>query len=213
MTAVLQRNVLVLNRGWNPVAVVGLKKAISLVCDSYADGTPKARVLDASRDFALFTWEDWSDRINNAPKEDEAKISSSSQSFRVPEIILLSRYDKMPQQRIHFSRRTIYRRDGNQCMYCGKKPGTQLLTIDHILPRSHGGKTTWENCCLACVACNSHKANRTPSQAGMKFFISGYKPHKPKFTLYQGDVRCKSWEAVIGEAYWSVELENDNSTR
>jgi 5-methylcytosine-specific restriction endonuclease McrA len=170
----------------------------------YNDGEPKARIIDPTKDFQTFTWEDWS-RLR--PKNGEDAIRSTSVIFRVPEVILLSRYDKLPQHKIHFSRRTIYKRDENQCQYCGITPGTDSLTIDHVLPRSRGGKTTWENCVLACVKCNSKKADRTPEECNMKL---SKKPKKPKTPLFKGDVRIESWQSFLGEAYWTVELDNDN---
>lgn len=204
-----QRKVLVLNRGWNPIAVVSLEKAMCLVCSTYKNDEPKARILDATQDFRLFTWDDWAKLI---PSEDEPIIRSAKSNFRIPEIILLSRYNKLPQQRVHFSRRTIYRRDGNQCQYCGAKPGTESLSIDHVLPRSKGGKTEWTNCVLACTTCNRNKADRilsnrnTATEVNMKLLKQ---PKKPRFTFYKGDYRCTSWEAVLGVAYWNVELQND----
>jgi 5-methylcytosine-specific restriction endonuclease McrA len=203
MSVLTQRKVLVLNRGWHPIAVVSLERAMALVCGEYKSGEPKARIMDPTEDFKLFTWQDWAKLM---PRENEQAIRSARQAFRIPEIILLSRYNKLPQQRIHFSRRTVYRRDNNQCQYCGKKPGTAELTIDHVIPRSQGGLTTWENCCLACVVCNKRKADRTPEQAGMKLLR---KPFKPKFTLFKGDYKCKSWESILGIAYWEVELDHD----
>jgi 5-methylcytosine-specific restriction endonuclease McrA len=206
-TALATRKVLVLNRGWNPIAVIGLERAMCLIVGTYKNNEPKARVLDPTQDFKLFTWADWGKLI---PKTDEAVIHGVSRHFRIPEIILLSRYKDLPQQRIHFSRRTIYKRDGNQCMYCGARPGLQSLSIDHVTPRSRGGLTVWENTVLACVDCNRKKANRLMAEAGMKFFIPGYKPIKPKFTLYRGDYRCDSWQNWLGTCYWNIELVNDN---
>jgi 5-methylcytosine-specific restriction endonuclease McrA len=205
MTAVANRKVLVLNRGWNPIAVVSLERAMCLIVGTVkGSNEPKARIIDPTQDFRLFTWDDWS-KLKAA--DGEAVIRSAKEHFRIPEIILLSRYNKLPQQRVHFSRRTIYRRDGNQCQYCGCKPGTSELTIDHVKPRAQGGLTTWENCVLACTDCNRKKADRTPEQARMKLLKQ---PYKPKFTLYRGDYRCKSWEQILGVAYWETELESDN---
>jgi 5-methylcytosine-specific restriction endonuclease McrA len=204
-----QRKVLVLNRGWNPIAVVNLEKAMCLVSSTYKNDEPKARIMDPVTDFKLWTWADWAELI---PAKDEAVIRSAKASFRIPEIILLSRYNKLPQQRVHFSRRTIYRRDGNQCQYCGSKPGTAELSIDHIIPRSKGGKTEWTNCVLACTNCNRKKADRmlswrnTAEEVSMKLLKQ---PKKPKFTFYKGEYRCKSWESILGVCYWETELTND----
>jgi 5-methylcytosine-specific restriction endonuclease McrA len=205
MTALRNRKVLVLNKGWNAIGVVTLERALVMLFSTYKDGAPKARIIDPTKDFQTFTWEDWS-RLR--PKNGEDTIKGTNVVFRVPEVILLSKYDKLPQHKIHFSRRTIYKRDANTCQYCGCQPGTEELTIDHVLPRSRGGKTTWENCVLACVACNSKKADRTPEECGMKL---RKQPKKPVIPLFKGDIRIKSWEAFLGEAYWLTELQNDNS--
>jgi len=203
MSALARQKVLVLNRKWTPIAIVTMERAMCLVVGTYKSGEPKARIMDPTQDFKLFKWADWRNFI---PREGEGSIRGVSKSYRAPEIILLSRFDKLPEQKIHFSRRTIYRRDQNTCQYCDKRPGTAELTIDHIVPKSHGGKTNWDNCVLCCVSCNTRKANRTPEQAKMKLLR---KPYRPRFTLYRGDYRCDSWQAILGEAYWSVELQND----
>ena len=203
MTAIAQRKVLVLNRGWTPIDVISVRRAIKLVsCDDH--GEPKARIIDVDEQFRLYTWADWSEMM---PKDGEPVIRSASRAHRIPEVILLSRYNKLRQQGLRFSRRTIYKRDNNQCQYCGCRPGTAELTLDHVIPRCQGGQTTWENCVVACWQCNSRKAGKTPEQAGMKLLR---KPFKPKYHFYRGDYRCKSWEALLGAAYWEVELQNDN---
>ncbi len=228
MSILTQKKVLVLNKTTSPIAVVTLERAMILVCSSYDEkgNEPKAEIVDS--DFQLFTWKQWAQLI---PSNGEETIRSARASFRIPEIIRLTRYNKLPQQRLHISRRAIYRRDNNKCQYCGSRPGTTELSIDHIYPRSKGGRTSWENCLLACTSCNRWKADSLPSK---KVFIetsengkteavtyytvtfdSGKKrwqvtvkePKKPKFTFYKGDYRCKSWEAILGEAYWSIDLQ------
>jgi len=203
MSILQQRKVLVLNRGWNPVAVVTVERAICLICSTYANKEPKARIMDPTTDFKSYTWEEWGKLI---PAHGEGAIHSAKQAFRIPEIVLLSRYNKLPQQRVNFSRRTIYKRDRNQCQYCGGSPGTESLSIDHVLPRSRGGKTTWTNCVLACTTCNRKKADRTPKECGM---VLRSVPKKPPFAFYKGDYRCDSWQAILGICYWEVELDND----
>ena len=78
------------------------------------------------------------------------------------------------KNKVPFSKRNIIVRDGEKCMYCGKEGGR--LTIDHIIPKSKGGKTTWENCISSCKECNSKKADRTPSKAGMHLIKRPYQP-------------------------------------
>lgn len=204
MSSVLQnKKCLVLNKNWRPISAISLEDAICKVFSFYEDGTPKAKIIEP-RTYQTFTWEDWS-KIK--PNFDEEKLVSSSCVFRVPEIILLSKYEKIPKPATHFSRRTLYKRDKNQCQYCGCRPGTEELTIEHVVPKSQGGGTNWENCVLACVKCNSKKANRTPQQAKMKLLKE---PKKPKLSIvnFDGYKRVKSWEGFLGTAYWNVGLEN-----
>lgn len=201
--SVLQRPVLVLNKSWVAVDVINVQKAITMVSKTENNGEPKARVLDVEKNFQLFTWEDWGELIT---KEEDLVIRSINYAFRVPEIILLTSHNKLSRQRVHFSRRNLFRRDNWMCQYCCVKPGNSELSIDHVLPKSQGGLTTWENCVAACTSCNGRKANRTPEKANMKLKKV---PVKPKYVPFKREFICKSWEAVLGEAYWEVELEND----
>lgn len=206
MSTILQhKKCLVLNKNWRPICTTTLEEAISKVFSSYRDGTPKARIIDPES-YETFTWADWAKLI---PAVDEEKISTANMSFKIPEVILLSKYEKMPSPKSHFSRRTLYKRDNMQCQYCGCKPGSEELTIEHVVPRSKGGLTTWENCVLACVPCNRKKADKTPAQAGMKLLRE---PKKPNINLCRFETHkpIKSWSVFLGEAYWSVQLENDN---
>lgn len=81
-------------------------------------------------------------------------------SICVPEVIALRTYDGYPVRGVAFTRRNVYKRDGHTCQYCGKRPGVDELTIDHVIPRSRGGPSSWENCVTACRPCNARKANR-----------------------------------------------------
>lgn len=198
-----QTKVLVLNKSWTAIGVVTLEKALSKVAGTYADGTPKARIIDCVNDFRSFSWEDWTDL---RPSENEIGMRSVNTVFRIPEVIQYTRYDKLPHAKVHYNRRTIYRRDNNTCQYCGKKKPTSELSLDHVTPRCQGGLTTWENIVVACTECNARKAGRTPREANMKLLK---KPTKPKYNFFVGDVRVKSWEQFLGEAYWLTELEHD----
>lgn len=95
----------------------------------------------------------------------------------------------------------------HNCMYCGVQPGPDELTVDHVLPKSKGGKSTWENCVLACVECNKRKDNRTPEQAGMKLRRQPRKPSWKTLIHVSPRERRESWNQFLSKAYWEVELE------
>ena len=160
-----------------------------------------ARFVDPD-DYQVYDWQDWS-RIR--PKDDQLAIRTGNARFRVPEVVTLLRYDRIPQATVTFSRRNIFKRDRFVCQYCGQQPAADELTLDHITPRSQGGESSWENCVLACVDCNHRKADRTPAQAGMKL---RREPHRPRWRpLYGGDnVPVESWTKFVSEAYWNAEL-------
>ena len=90
--------------------------------------------MDAT-DYQMFSWNDWS---KLRPRDDEAFVQGISLRLRVPEVIALARYDRMPSSAVTFSRRNIFKRDRYVCQYCGNQPGSDELTIDHIVPRAQG---------------------------------------------------------------------------
>ncbi len=83
----------------------------------------------------------------------------------MPRVIRLLAYDRLPKQTVRFNRRNLFARDNNRCQYCGKRFPTSELSLDHVVPRSRGGDTTWENIVCSCVACNVRKGGRTPTSA------------------------------------------------
>lgn len=190
-TTLANRKVLVLNKSWSAIGIVTLEKAITKASATYKDGTPKAHIID-SVTFQAFTWDEW---IKLRPTEDEIGMRSVSTVFRIPEVIQFTRYDKLPAQKVHYNRRTIYRRDDNTCQYCSKRKPIKELSIEHVKPKCQGGLTTWDNIVIACIECNSKKAGRTPQEAGMKLIKI---PTKPKYSFYFGDIKMKSWEQFLG---------------
>ena len=160
-----------------------------------------ACVIDPD-DFRLYDWSDWA----KLPPGKGSPSSGRSASASACRKSCADPARPARHQTVTFSRRNLFKRDHSTCQYCGCQPGTEELTIDHVLPRSQGGQTTWENCVLACVACNAHKANRTPDQAGMKLRRAPVRPSwKP---LYDATgVRIASWSRFLSDAYWNVPLE------
>ena len=191
---VLEHPTLVLNLNWQPVNVATV--ALVLLWNE------SARVVDPA-DYRLYTWADWSQL---RPTEGERFIQAVRLRLRVPEVIVLAEYDRLPTAAVSFSRRNVFKRDHWSCQYCGCQPGGEELTIDHVIPRSQGGTSTWENCVLACIGCNKRKADRTPHQAGMRLRKVPVRPTwKP---IYARDsVRIESWSKFISETYWNVPLE------
>jgi 5-methylcytosine-specific restriction endonuclease McrA len=196
VTKVLEQPTLILNRNWQPVHVATVERALVLLWNE------SARVVDPE-DFQLYTWADWA-RLK--PKEGEAFVQAVRFRLRVPEVVALSGYDRLPTAHVTFSRRNVFKRDHYTCQYCGAQPGSEELTIDHVLPRSKGGVSSWTNCVLACMDCNKHKADRTPEEAHMRL---RHKPVRPIWKPLYGDhtVRIASWSKFISEAYWNVELQ------
>ena len=198
MTAkVLKRPTLVLNRNWQPVNVATVARALVLLWNE------TARVVDPA-DYQTYDWEDWS---KLRPAEGERFVQAVRFRLRVPEVITLTEFDHLPNVAVTFSRRNIFKRDAYTCQYCGKQPGAEELTIDHVLPRAQGGESRWSNCVLACVSCNKYKANRTPEQAKMRLKRKPVQPFwNPLYAAH--DLRIESWSKFLSEAYWSVELED-----
>jgi len=195
-TLVLERPTLVLNRNWQPVSVATVARALGMLWNE------TARVVDPC-DYQLYSWEDWS---KLEPTADEPFIQGVSLKLRAPEVVSLLDYDKVPTSVVTFSRRNIFKRDHYTCQYCGTQPGNDELTIDHVLPRSRGGVSSWENCVLACYECNSRKADRTPTEARLKLRKTPGRPDwKPLYA--SNHVRIESWSRFVSEAYWNVELE------
>jgi 5-methylcytosine-specific restriction endonuclease McrA len=195
-STVLDRPTLVLNRNWQPVNVATVSRALTMLWSE------SAKVVDPD-DFRLYTWSDWSSLL---PKDGEPFIQAVHLRLRVPEVLTLTRYDRIRESTVAFCRRNIFKRDHMTCQYCGARPGSSELTIDHVIPRSLGGTSNWENCVLACVPCNARKANRTPEQAHMRLTRPPRRPNwKPMYSF--SSVRVESWSRFLSEAYWNITLD------
>lgn len=142
----MDASVLVLNKDYQPLSVCSVHRSVKLL---FMD---KAEMLH-----------DYPDR----------KIRTVTDEFSYPSVIRLRRYINIPYNRIVLSRHNVMKRDNNRCQYCRR---SKNLTIDHVLPRSRGGKDTWENLVTACDDCNVRKGNRTPEEAGMDLNRKPFRP-------------------------------------
>ena len=204
----LNTHVLVLNRMWHAIRVIDARRAFSLLFRNLAESI---RVDDDS--FAGYNFESWSDlsaargQFNGPDHAAYEWVRTVRIELAVPKIIRLFGYDRLPKQDVKLNRRNIFARDRNVCQYCGKKFPTQELSLDHVLPRSQGGISSWTNLVCCCVKCNAHKGGRTPEQARMKLYREPIKPKRnPVVQLRLGSDKYASWRQFVDIAYWSVEL-------
>lgn len=107
-------------------------------------------------------------------KSADKSIITDTKEYERPLIIRLLNYVKYVYRRLRVNRHRIYKRDGHKCVYCGN---SKQLTIDHVIPKSKGGKNTWENLVTCCTKCNLKKSDRTPEQAGMKLSVRPEEPN------------------------------------
>lgn len=196
----LQAPVLVLNKHWAAIQTSTVQEAICLV----AKGS--ARIIEPHT-FEQHDLDSWHNVSKAKAAFEGMAIRSMYLALCPPEVILLTAYEGQGERSVVFSRRNLFKRDRYTCQFCGKQPGPEELTIDHVLPKSHGGKSTWENCVLACVGCNKRKADRTPEQAKMLLRKVPKKPSWKALTQVPSTARRDSWAQFLSRAYWEVELE------
>jgi len=160
MSSILSEPVLVLNKSWNPIDTCTVASAFSKLF------TGAGRFLDVET-YVLHDVVGWL----SLPEPDDLKeraIRTARVNLRVPEVLVMSS-DVQPKRRVmQFSRRNLLKRDLHICQYCGTK---EQLTVDHVLPKTKGGTSSWTNCVMACLKCNAAKAGRTPEEAGMALRI------------------------------------------
>lgn len=202
MENVLQRPILVLNKNWNPVRVESVEDALAKLTghDPKAQEKPKAYIVHPE-DFNQLSWEQWTEI---EPAADEICLRSVSKRVKIPEIITLAVFERQPGGKSTFNRNNLFKRDHYTCQYCGIRPESDEITVDHVVPRSRGGTSVWENCVLACYKCNSKKADKLPHEAGL---VLRKLPVKPKVCPLAIDrIRYDSWRQFVSDAYWNVPL-------
>ena len=195
--SVLNTKVLVLNRSYLPVHVTVVRRALSLLYQGIAQA-----VDDELRTFDFASWADLA--------ADEDSIGTVDKAIRVPRVILLQYYDRVPRRYVRFSRFNIYARDQNRCQYCGRQFPRAELNLDHVVPRMKGGTSVWENVVCSCHRCNRMKGGRTPAQAHMRLIRQ---PRRPQWTPFMTEAfslrRYKEWLpflSAVDAAYWNTEL-------
>ena len=157
---------------------------------------------------SLWSWQEtvkavFLDRVNIVSEYDR-KVRSTSMEMRLPSVVSLKTYVK-PAMYPAFTRFNVFLRDRFTCQYCGTQPE---LTFDHLLPRSRGGQTRWDNVVTACSPCNLHKGGAMPEVIGMRPMQMPYRPtvfelHR-NGRLFPPNYLHDSW---LDYLYWDTELE------
>lgn len=170
---------LVLNFNWQPVNFLPIGTCIAtLLRDMAAVVHPET--------FEPLSFEQWMER---APA-DSRMIKTTGRHVPAPDVIVLKKFGSLPPRRVGFNRQNLFIRDEHSCQYCGDELPGSKLQVEHVLPRSRGGPTSWENTVAACADCNSRKADKTPAEAKMKLRKQPTAPRwKPAIRPPRGEVR------------------------
>jgi 5-methylcytosine-specific restriction endonuclease McrA len=203
---VLTTSVLVLNRFYLAVHVISVRRAFILL---YREGAEVVHIEDGQ--YANYDFTTWCEVSSframerKAPHEDWLRAVNFE--IQVPRIIRLLKYDRVPRKSLRFNRRNIFARDGNRCQYCGRSLPMSQLSIDHVLPRSRGGETTWDNVVCSCLACNTHKGGRTPQEAHMRLMTRPAEPKtNPILAMKLNNPKYQSWRTFLPTASAAVDL-------
>jgi 5-methylcytosine-specific restriction endonuclease McrA len=153
-------------------------------------------------DYSLYDFERW--LVLSQDGLGGRYIHTTRFRVRVPEVILLGVFNGFIHHEAKFSRHSIFDRDNNTCMYCGKHMPKSQLTIDHVVPQSRGGNDTWENLVLACLTCNVRKGSRTPEEAGMPLVRRPSKPSwLPHFGARVPADQLQVWKRFVDVTHWA----------
>ncbi|HVT03228.1 MAG TPA: HNH endonuclease [Thermoanaerobaculia bacterium] len=191
----LDGHVLVLNRLYQPIQITTVRRAVTLLY--------KGDVRAVAPDYRTYDFENWQDVPAQPP---DHFIVTPTRNIFIPDVIQLLRFDKMPRQEVKFSRGNIYLRDHNRCQYCGKKFSSSELSLDHVIPISRGGKSTWENVVCACLPCNVKKGNKLLPECNIQLIRQPHRPRWHPLHRLQGRNFPEVWKNFLDQAYWNVEL-------
>lgn len=163
----MKKKVLVLNQDYSPLMVTTVQRGF------------------------ILTFLGKAEMVNSA---NGSMLHSVSQSFPLPAVIRLHKYINLPYRGVVLTRQNIFKRDGMTCLYCDSK---RDLTLDHVIPRSKGGKSSWTNLATACKKCNARKGDSTPEQAEMKLRTIPYKPSFLVFLKNFSGALCEEWQPFL----------------
>lgn len=193
MTDMLNKTlVLVLNRHWQAIDVKTPVETFPML----VTGAATALDMKTGEEMRPVKWEEW---LTLPVRDGDYAIGTVRGSIRVPTVIVLARFDKVPRRRPKFCAKAIWERDGGVCQYTGRKLRPNEGNIDHVIPRSKGGKTSWENCVLADKKVNSKKGSRLPEEIGLRLLRPPKAPKEiPTSALIRNHHRVQDWDMFLG---------------
>lgn len=201
----LSASVLVLNRYYMAVHVVSARRAFCMLFRELAEVIHVEQGQYANYDFE--SWQLICEMRSSDKRLGEDWIQAVNFEIQVPRVVRLLHYDRIPRRTVRFNRRNLFARDEHTCQYCGDDFPPSQLSFDHVVPRSRGGKTTWENIVSCCFGCNSKKGGRTPQEARMKLIRAPKKPrHSPLLSMKLGQAKYESWRTFVHTAEAAVDV-------
>lgn len=193
---------LVLNRNYQPINVVSWKRAIKKVVNKRAD-----IIYAEDGKYQNFDFDEWvlfsQERIKVGRNPGDKIIKACGSNIFIPPVIRTLFYDDIKGTAVRLTRKNLYLRDNYTCAYCGRKLKSSELNIDHIIPRSKGGKHTWENVVCSCYRCNTRKDDMLLEECGMKLLN---KPYTPIHNLFNekknGKIEgSRTWGSFVSDVY------------
>ena len=192
MKNIIHKNVvLVLNRNWQAIAITTPAQAFAQMATDAATGLD----IQSSDWMVPVKWDEWRELD---VRDGDLSIGVTDGRVRSPTVIVLCRYSKVPIHRPKLNSRNIWLRDGGVCQYSGKLLKPNEGNIDHIIPVSRGGSNSWENCVLSCRKINQKKADKTPSEAGMRLIRRPFQPRAVPITSTLKNIHgMKEWSHFL----------------
>lgn len=186
----LEQPALVINKNWSPITFLPVKICITTVMRDMAS------VLD-TENYLLLDFEQWTQYTPKIPRW----IKTASGQLAAPDIIVLKKFGERPPSKVNLTKLNLARRDMWCCQYCGVPLDSSGLTMDHVYPRSRGGKMSWDNIVAACEDCNVYKADRTPDEANMLLKKKPIEPSWNSRLRAPENIMLESWKPFLSKEH------------
>src|SRR5437899_5048009 len=191
MNILTKATVLVLNRNWQAINVRTPQEAFCMMATNVATGLE----IEGEDHIRPVTWDEW---INLPIRDQDEAVHTVRGQIRVPTVIVAVNYAKVPKKRPKLCTRTIRERDDNRCQYTGRVLRPEEGSLDHVVPRSRGGKDSWENLVWSGKDVNARKGNRLPHEAGLKLLRQPRAPKElPASALIRNAHGVTDWELFV----------------